>query len=134
MLTQEKNDILTRTGRGTPMGKLMRTFWTPAMTEAEIPAADEPPVRLELLGEKLVVFRDTDGRVGVLDQHCPHRGASLFFGRNEEGGIRCVYHGWKFGVDGKCLDMPTEAADSPMRCKVGALAYPARVAGGVLWV
>mgnify|MGYP002007244243 CR=1 FL=1 len=74
------------------------------------------------------------GRVGVLDQHCPHRGASLFFGRNEEGGVRCVYHGWKFGVDGECLDMPTEASDSPMRCKGRARAYPARIAGGVLWV
>ena len=134
MLTHEKNEILTRTGPGTPMGRLMRCFWTPAMTEAEVPGPDEAPVRLQLLGENLVVFRDTEGRVGVLDQHCPHRGASLFFGRNEEGGVRCVYHGWKFGVDGQCLDMPTEAPDSPMRCKVKARAYPARVAGGVLWV
>lgn len=134
MLSKENNDLLTRTGPDTPMGQLMRCFWTPAMTEAEVPAADEAPVRLQLLGEALVVFRDTEGRVGVLDQHCPHRGASLFFGRNEEGGVRCVYHGWKFGVDGECLDMPTEASDSPMRCKVRARAYPARIAGGVLWV
>jgi len=134
MLTHEKNQTLTRTGPGTPMGRLMRCFWTPAMTEAEVPGPDEAPVRLQLLGENLVVFRDTEGRVGVLDQHCPHRGASLFFGRNEEGGVRCVYHGWKFGVDGQCLDMPTESPDSPMRCKVKARAYPARIAGGVLWV
>lgn len=134
MLSQENNERLTRTGPGTPMGRLMRRFWIPAMTAAEVPAADEAPVRLQLLGEKLVVFRDSQGRVGVLDQHCPHRGASLFFGRNEEEGIRCVYHGWKFDVTGQCVDMPTEAADSPMRCKVRARAYPARIAGGVLWV
>ena len=134
MLSRENNDILTRTGADAPMGRLMRRFWIPAMTLAEVPAADEPPVRLRLLGEGLVVFRDSEGRVGVLDEHCPHRGASLFFGRNEEAGIRCVYHGWKFGVDGECLDMPTEPAGSPMRCKVHARAYPAREAGGVLWV
>ena len=134
MLSADKNEILTRTGPGTPMGKLMRRFWIPAMTAAELPAADDPPRRLQLLGESLVVFRDSAGRIGVFDQHCPHRGASLFFGRNEEGGIRCVYHGWKFDVDGRCLDMPTEAPGSPMRAKVRALAYPAQVAGGVLWV
>ena len=134
MLSKENNAILTRTGPETPMGKLMRSFWTPAMLEREIPAADEPPVRLTLLGENLVVFRDTEGRIGVLDEHCPHRAASLFFGRNEEGGIRCVYHGWKFSVEGKCLDMPTEAPGSPMRSRVRAVAYPARLAGGVLWV
>ncbi len=116
------------------MGKLMRSFWIPAMTVAEVPAADEPPVRLTLLGERLVVFRDTQGRIGVLEEHCPHRGASLFFGRNEEDGIRCVYHGWKFGVDGGCLDMPTEPAGSRMPQSVKARAYPARIAGPVLWV
>lgn len=134
MLSKENNAILTRTGPETPMGKLMRSFWTPAMLEREVPVADEPPVRLTLLGESLVVFRDTEGRVGVLDEHCPHRGASLYFGRNEEGGIRCVYHGWKFSVAGKCLDMPTEPPGSPMCSKVSARAYPARLAGGVLWV
>ncbi len=134
MLSKENNEILTRTAPGTPMGKLMRSFWTPAMLEREIPPADEPPVRLTLLGEFLVVFRDTQDRVGVLEEHCPHRGASLFFGRNEEGGVRCVYHGWKFSVEGKCLDMPTEPAGSPMCSKVRARAYPARLAGGVLWV
>lgn len=134
MLNKENNDILTRTDPGTRMGKLMRSFWTPAMLAREIPAADDPPVRLTLLGEALVVFCETDGRIGVLDEHCPHRGASLFFGRNEEGGIRCVYHGWKFSVDGKCLNMPTEPPGSPMCSRVRATAYPARLAGGVLWV
>lgn len=134
MLSKENNDILTQTGPGTPMGKMMRSFWTPAMTAREIPAADEPPVRLQLLGEALLVFRDSEGRIGVIEEHCPHRGASLFFGRNEKGGIRCVYHGWKFDVDGRCMEMPTEPAGSPMQAKVRARTYPARLAGAVLWV
>ena len=134
MLSHEKNAILTQTAPDKPMGRFMRSFWIPAMTEREIPAADEPPVRLQLLNEPLVVFRDSAGRVGVMEEHCPHRQASLFFGRNEEGGIRCVYHGWKFDVDGNCMDMPTEAPHSPMCRKVKARAYPARVAGGLLWV
>jgi phthalate 4,5-dioxygenase oxygenase subunit len=134
MLSHEKNAILTQSSPGTPMGKFMRSFWTPAMTAAEVPAADEPPVRLQLLNERLVVFRDSAGRVGVLEENCPHRGASLYFGRNEEGGIRCVYHGWKFDVDGGCMDMPTEPAGSRMCKNVKAKAYPAQMAGGVLWV
>jgi phenylpropionate dioxygenase-like ring-hydroxylating dioxygenase large terminal subunit len=116
------------------MGRYMRCFWIPAMTESEIPAADEPPVKLQLLGEKLIVFRDSEGRVGVMDENCPHRGASLYFGRNEEGGIRCVYHGWKFDVNGKCLELPSEPPGSPMQAKVRAHAYPARISGRVLWV
>jgi len=116
------------------MGKWMRSFWIPAMTRAEIPGSDAPPVRLTLLGERLVVFRDTQGNVGVLEENCPHRGASLFFGRNEEGGLRCVYHGWKFDVHGNCADMPTEPPGSRMQGNVKARAYPARVAGGVLWI
>ena len=134
MLSHEKNAILTQTAPDKPMGRFMRSFWIPAMTAAEVPAADEPPVRLQLLNEPLVVFRDSAGRVGVLEEHCPHRQASLFFGRNEEGGLRCVYHGWKFDVDGGCLDMPTEAPTGPMCRKVKARAYPARIAGGLLWV
>jgi phthalate 4,5-dioxygenase oxygenase subunit len=134
MLSHEKNALLTQTAPDKPMGRYMRCFWIPAMTAAEVPASDEAPVRLQLLNEDLVVFRDSAGRVGVLEEHCPHRGASLFFGRNEEGGIRCVYHGWKFDVDGSCLDMPTELASSPMCRKVKARAYPARLAGGLLWV
>jgi phthalate 4,5-dioxygenase len=134
MLSHEKNAILTQTGAGTPMGKLMRSFWIPAMTVAEVPAAGEAPVRLSLLNERLVVFRDSEDRIGVLEEHCPHRGASLFFARNEAGGIRCVYHGWKFDVAGNCLDMPNEPADSAMRDAVKARAYPARIAGEILWI
>lgn len=134
MLSHEKNAILTLSGPGQPMGRFMRSFWIPAMTAAEVPAPDEPPVRLQLLNEDLVVFRDSAGAVGVLEEHCPHRGASLFFGRNEEGGIRCVYHGWKFEVTGACMEMPTEPPTSRMRHNIKARAYPARIAGGLLWV
>jgi phthalate 4,5-dioxygenase len=134
MLSHEKNAILTQSGPGKPMGRFMRSFWIPAMTAGEVPAADEPPVRLQLLNENLVVFRDSAGQVGVLEEHCPHRGASLFFGRNEEGGIRCVYHGWKFDVEGGCMEMPTEPSTSRMRHNIKARAYPARIAGGLLWV
>ncbi|MFZ6649325.1 Rieske 2Fe-2S domain-containing protein [Undibacterium sp. TJN25] len=134
MLKNEDNILLTRTGPDAAMGKLMRCFWIPAMTLTEVPAADEPPVRLRLLGEDLVVYRDTKGRVGALEERCPHRGASLFFGRNEECGLRCVYHGWKFDVSGECLDMPNEPPDSPMKTRVRARAFPAREAGGILWL
>jgi phenylpropionate dioxygenase-like ring-hydroxylating dioxygenase large terminal subunit len=116
------------------MGRLMRCFWLPAMTSAEIPECDQPPVKLRLLGENLVVFRDTNGRVGVLEENCPHRGASLYFGRNEECGLRCVYHGWKFDVTGQCVDLPTESASSPMKARMRAVSYASKEAGGVLWV
>ena len=97
-------DQLMRTGPGTPMGELMRQYWIPAALSSEL-KADGAPVRMMLLGEKLIAFRDSSGRVGIMDHRCPHRCASLFFGRNEEDGIRCVYHGWKYDVDGNCLDM-----------------------------
>ena len=105
MLTAAANDMLTRTGPGTPMGNLMRQYWIPACLSSEL-TADGEPMRLRLLGEQLIAFRDSDGRVGVIEHRCPHRGASLFFGRNEEDGLRCVYHGWKFDVEGNCVDMP----------------------------
>lgn len=134
MLSHEKNALLTQCGPQAAMGRFMRSFWIPAMTASEVPAADEPPVRLALLGESLVVFRDTAGRVGVLEEHCPHRGASLFFGRNEEGGIRCVYHGWKYDVTGRCMELPSEPASSRMCDRIKAKAYPACIAGKLLWV
>lgn len=102
----EDNVTLTRTGSDTPMGHLFRRFWMPALLSAELPAPDAPPVRVRLLGEDLVAFRDSAGRVGLLDAFCPHRRAELYLGRNEEAGLRCVYHGWKFDVDGRCVDMP----------------------------
>ena len=114
MLSAEDNELLTRTGAGTPMGELFRRFWLPVLLGQELPAAaaDGPPVRVTVMGQDLVAFRDTEGRLGLLDEYCPHRGASLFLGRNEECGLRCVYHGWKFDVSGKCLEMPTEPRDS----------------------
>jgi phthalate 4,5-dioxygenase oxygenase subunit len=133
MLTQEENELLTRTGPGTPMGELFRRFWMPALLSSELPAPDCPPVRLRLLGEDLVAFRATDGTVGLLDARCPHRRADLFFGRNEEQGLRCVYHGWKFDVAGICVDMPNEPAESNFKHKISTAAYPCIEQGGIVW-
>jgi phenylpropionate dioxygenase-like ring-hydroxylating dioxygenase large terminal subunit len=115
------------------MGDLMRHYWLPALLASEVPAPDSDPVRIRLLGEDLIAFRATDGRVGLLANNCPHRGASLFFGRNEENGLRCVYHGWKFAADGTCVDMPNEPAESDFRTKVKARAYPCLERGGIIW-
>jgi phenylpropionate dioxygenase-like ring-hydroxylating dioxygenase large terminal subunit len=133
MLKKEDNELITRVGPGTPMGNLMREYWVPALLSSELPAPDSDPVRVLLLGEKLIAFRDTHGKVGLLENHCPHRGASLFFARNEECGLRCVYHGWKFAADGTCVDMPNEPAESDFKTRVRATAYPTRERGGVVW-
>ena len=124
---------LTNVEAGSPMGGLLRAYWLPFLYSHELADRDGPQVRVRLLGENLIAFRDTDGRVGLLDHHCPHRGASLFYGRNEEGGLRCAYHGWKFDVAGKCLDMPNEPGDCAMQRKVRAIAYPCREANGIVW-
>src|SRR5436309_6007319 len=134
MLTKEDNELLTRTGPGTPMGELLRRFWFPALLASELPENDCPPIRVRLLGEDLIAFRDSAGQVGMLATNCPHRGASLFFGRNEENGLRCVYHGWKFDVTGQCIDMPSEPAESNFKAKIKAKAYPARDVNHVIWV
>ena len=133
MLPREENQILTQVGPGTPMGEVMRRYWMPALLSAEIPTPDCPPVRVKLLGEVLVAFRDSQGRIGLLDEFCPHRLASLFIGRNEECGLRCVYHGWKYDVDGSCVDMPNEPADSNFKDKIHITAYPTLEQGGVIW-
>src|ERR671934_1054265 len=133
MLTHEENELITRIGAGTPMGATMRRYWIPALLAEELPEPDCPPVRVRLLGEDLVAFRDSNGKVGFLAANCPHRGASLFFGRNEEAGLRCVYHGWKFDTAGNCLDMPNEPAESDFKHKVKAVAYPCRERGGIVW-
>jgi phthalate 4,5-dioxygenase len=133
MLSKEDNELVTRVGPGTPMGNLMRQYWVPAMLSSELPGPDSDPVRVMLLGEKLIAFRDSNGKVGLVANHCPHRGASLFFGRNEEAGLRCVYHGWKFDVDGTCVDMPNEPAESDFKHKVKAVAYPCQERGGIVW-
>jgi phthalate 4,5-dioxygenase len=132
LTTAQESVELTRVGPGTAMGELMRCYWIPAALSSEV-ERDGPPLRLKLLGEKLIAFRDSSGRVGVMDHRCPHRCASLFLGRNEEGGIRCVYHGWKFDVAGNCVDMPSLPPPG-FKEKVKAKAYPAAERGGVIWV
>ncbi|HUB97448.1 MAG TPA: Rieske 2Fe-2S domain-containing protein [Stellaceae bacterium] len=133
MTTAQESEILTRVGPGTPMGNLMRHYWLPALKSSEL-KPDGDPVRFMLLGEKLIAFRDTAGRVGVMDQRCPHRCASLFFGRNEEGGLRCVYHGWKFDVAGNCLDQPNLPPHQQFKEKVRAKAYQAVERNGIIYV
>jgi phenylpropionate dioxygenase-like ring-hydroxylating dioxygenase large terminal subunit len=133
MLTREENEALCRIGPGTLMGGLMREYWVPAMLSSEVPTPDSDPLRVLLLGEQLIGFRDTNGTVGLIQNNCPHRGASLFFGRNEESGLRCVYHGWKFAADGTCVDMPNEPAESDFRSKVKAVAYPTEERNGIVW-
>ena len=108
MLSKEDNELLTRVGPGTPMGELMRRYWIPAGFSHQVAKPDCAAGARAAAGRELVMFRDTQGRVGLLDERCPHRTASLFFGRNEESGLRCVYHGWKFDVDGNCVDLPCE--------------------------
>ena len=104
MLPKDENELLCRVGPGTPMGEMLREYWFPAIPSFELPSPDCPPKRVRLLGEDLIAYRDSSGRIGLFANACPHRGASLFFGRNEEEGLRCVYHGWKFDVSGRCVD------------------------------
>jgi len=132
MLTKEQNETLTRVGKGTPMGNTMRRYWHPIATSQELPAPDCDPIRAKLLGETFVVFRDTDGRVGVMDELCLHRGASMALGRVEDGGIRCLYHGWKFDVEGKLLETPNHA-DPRVKERLRAKAYPVREQSGLIW-
>jgi nitrite reductase/ring-hydroxylating ferredoxin subunit len=134
VLTKSDNDLVTQTGPGTPMGNVLREYWIPAMMSSELPSPDCPPARIRMLGENLIAFRTTSGAVGVIPNACPHRGASMFFGRNEEEGLRCVYHGWKFDVTGACVDMPSEPAESNFKNKVRTRAYPTRERGGLIWM
>ncbi len=133
MLSQADNERLTRVGPGTPMGNLFRRYWLPALLAEEVAERDGPPKRVRLLGEDLIAFRDSDGVVGLVAAYCPHRRAPMFFGRNEECGLRCVYHGWKFDRDGTCVDMPSEPADSLFKTKVTIGAYPTWEGGDMIW-
>src|SRR5262245_21683538 len=133
MLSREDNARLTRVQRGTPMGETMRRYWIPALLSGEVSEPDGAPVRVKLLGAELIAFRDTSGRIGLLDEFCPHRRASLFFGRNEECGLRCVYHGWKFDADGHCLDMMNEPEELQFKHKIRTGAYPTVELGGIVW-
>jgi phthalate 4,5-dioxygenase oxygenase subunit len=134
MLSAEENDVLCRVEGDAPMGRLMRRHWLPACLSEEVAERDGAPVRVRLLGEDLVAFRDTEGRIGLLDEHCPHRRASLALGRNEECGLRCLYHGWKMDVDGNVVDRPSESHEAVLAKKVRHKAYPCREAGGFVWV
>jgi phthalate 4,5-dioxygenase len=133
MLSKEENEIVTRVGPGTPMGNTLRRYWVPALLSSEIPGPDCAPARVRLLGEDLVAFRDSEGRIGLLDELCPHRLASLYFGRNEECGLRCVYHGWKFDVAGACTDMMNEPEENDFKHKIHIKAYPTVELGGLIW-
>ncbi|MDB6158071.1 MAG: Rieske (2Fe-2S) domain protein [Gammaproteobacteria bacterium] len=132
MLTQAENELMCRVGPGTGMGATMRRYWLPALASSELPEPGGDPVHVELLGEHFVAFRDAEGKVGLLDETCCHRGASLLLGRVEGCGIRCIYHGWKFAVDGKVLDTPN-VADEKFKDRIRARAYPVREAGGLVW-
>ncbi|WP_067929058.1 Rieske 2Fe-2S domain-containing protein [Alicyclobacillus shizuokensis] len=133
MLSKEDNMLITRVGPGKPMGNVMRAYWLPMLLSSELPERDGRPLRVRVLGEDLIAFRDTRGNVGLLEEYCPHRGASLYFGRNEQCGLRCVYHGWKFEVSGRIADMPNEPPGSTFKDRIRAKAYPCVERNGVVW-
>jgi phthalate 4,5-dioxygenase oxygenase subunit len=133
MITTEDNELLCRVEGDAAMGQLMRRHWAPLCLSEEVAERDGKPVRARLFGEDLVVFRDTEGKIGVLDEYCPHRRVSLVLGRNEECGLRCLYHGWKMDVDGNVVEMTSEPPESGFVDKVKHTAYPAREAGGFVW-
>jgi phthalate 4,5-dioxygenase oxygenase subunit len=133
MLNKQDNELMCRTGAGTGMGDAMRRFWLPASQSSDMPPPNGEPQTVELLGERLVVWRDEQGRPGVFAEGCLHRGASMQLARSEGDGLRCIYHGWKFAVDGTCIDMPNEPAESDFKHKVKATAYPTQERGGLVW-
>ena len=133
MTRRETNELLTQTGPGTAMGDLFRRYWLPALMSTELPENDCAPVRVKLLSERLIAFRDTSGKYGLIDEFCAHRGVSLWFGRNEENGLRCPYHGWKYDTTGQCVDVPSEPAESGYCDKIKLKAYPMVERGGILW-
>ena len=133
MLKKELNDLVTQTGPGTAMGNLFRRYWHPALLSEQLPGPDCEPVRLELLSEKMLAFRDTEGKLGLIDEFCAHRGVSLWFGRNEQNGIRCPYHGWKYDVNGNCTEVPSEPTSGYCE-RIKLKSYPLVERGGVIWV
>ncbi len=133
MLKTEVNELLTQTGPGTPTGDLFRTYWVPALLAEELPENDSPPVRVKILSERLIAFRDSEGRYGLIDEFCAHRGVSLWFGRVEECGLRCAYHGWKYDVTGQCVEVPSEPENSNFARKVRLTSYPLVKVGDILW-
>jgi phenylpropionate dioxygenase-like ring-hydroxylating dioxygenase large terminal subunit len=133
MLKTEVNELLTQTGPATPTGELFRRYWVPALLAEELPENDCPPVRVKILSERLIAFRSSDGEYGLIDEFCAHRGASLWFGRVEQGGIRCAYHGWKYETSGQCVEVPSEPENSNFCSKIKLTAYPLVKVGDILW-
>ena len=133
MLTAADNELLTRTGPATAMGRYFRSFWQPVALSCELPEPDGAPIRVKVMDEDLIAFRASDGRVGVMEPVCPHRGANLFFGRNEDGALRCVYHGWKFDLAGNCIEMPNVPSDAAYHGKIRIKAYPTREFAEMVW-
>jgi phthalate 4,5-dioxygenase oxygenase subunit len=133
MLKTEVNDLLTQTGPGAPAGELFRQYWLPALLAEELPEDDCPQVRVKILGERLIAFRDSEGRYGLIDEFCAHRGVSLWFGRVEECGIRCAYHGWKYDVNGQCLEVPSAPDNNNFARNVKLTSYPLVKVGDILW-
>ena len=134
MLTKEQNELLCRVEGGAAMGQMARRHWLPVCMAEEVAQPDGAPVRARLLGEDLVVFRDSNNRIGVLSEYCLHRRASLVYGRNEECGLRCAFHGWKFDVDGNCVDLPTSPPESTYKDTIKLIAYPTREWADIIWV
>jgi phthalate 4,5-dioxygenase len=133
MLSREDNELLTRTGADTAMGQYFRRFWQPVALSRELPEPDGAPLRVNIMGEELVAFRDTEGKVGLVDSRCPHRGASLYFGRNEDCAIRCVFHGWKFDRQGNPVELPNVPPESNYHQSIKLKAYPTREFGEIVW-
>jgi phthalate 4,5-dioxygenase len=133
MMSREQNDQLSRIGPGTLMGKLLRRYWAPFLLASEIPGPDCPPVKVKLMGERLIAFRDSKGRIGLIDEFCAHRGVSLWFGENAECGIRCHYHGWKYDVTGRCTDLPSEPEESGFRKHIKLKSYPCIEKAVIIW-
>src|SRR5687767_10051571 len=132
MLTSEENQLLTRTGPGTPCGELLRRYWQPVALAEEVPPGG-PPISLQIMSEELVLFRDQEDRFGLLDLHCSHRAADLSYGRLEDGGLRCIYHGWLYDVNGRCLETPAEPEGSNLKYTIRHPAYPCQERGGVIF-
>jgi phthalate 4,5-dioxygenase len=133
MLTKQQNELLTQTGPGTSMGELFRRYWLPALLAEELTQNECPPIRLKLLSERLLAWRDSQGRYSLIDEFCAHRGTSLWVGRNEEDGLRCPYHGWKYDWTGQCIDIPSEPDESGFCKKIKLKSYPLVERGGILW-
>src|SRR6516164_659798 len=133
MLTHEQSELITRTSPATPMGNFLRRYWIPILEAEELPENECPPVRVKLLSERLLAWRDSRGRCALIDEFCAHRGVSLWFGRNEEDGLRCPYHGWKYDWTGQCVEVPSEPPESGFCQRIKLKSYPLVESGGILW-